>query len=246
MSAARPSPRRRGSSVGARTAPMGALSRQVRGARAAARLLFVLMPVYVLLVGSFKSAARPIRAAPGRCRRSGRWRRGSEAWDGEQYGLLPVRTASSSAIPATIISTMHRVPERLRAVALALPGRRPRLPVPPVRDVHPLPGGDDPADPDLHRRGLRRTGSRGSIFAHIVYGIPITHADLPQLLRDDPRTSSSRRRAWTERGMLRTYWSVVLPISAPAFVVTAIWQFTSIWNDFLFAVFISPTRRSGR
>ena len=39
-------------------------------------------------------------------------------------------------------------------------------------------------------------------------------------------------------GMLRTYWSVVLPISAPAFVVTAIWQFTSIWNDFLFAVFI--------
>ena len=39
-------------------------------------------------------------------------------------------------------------------------------------------------------------------------------------------------------GMLRTYWSVVLPVSAPAFVVAAIWQFTSIWNDFLFAVFI--------
>jgi glucose/mannose transport system permease protein len=39
-------------------------------------------------------------------------------------------------------------------------------------------------------------------------------------------------------GMLRTYWSVVLPLSVPAFVVTAIWQFTSIWNDFLFAVFL--------
>jgi glucose/mannose transport system permease protein len=39
-------------------------------------------------------------------------------------------------------------------------------------------------------------------------------------------------------GMLRTYWSVILPLSAPAFVVAAIWQFTSIWNDFLFAVFI--------
>jgi len=39
-------------------------------------------------------------------------------------------------------------------------------------------------------------------------------------------------------GMLRTLWSVVLPISIPAFVVAAIWQFTSIWNDFLFAVFI--------
>ena len=39
-------------------------------------------------------------------------------------------------------------------------------------------------------------------------------------------------------GMIRSYVSVVLPLSAPAFVVAAIWQFTSIWNDFLFAVFI--------
>src|SRR4029453_17455642 len=39
-------------------------------------------------------------------------------------------------------------------------------------------------------------------------------------------------------GSLGTYWAVVLPLSAPAFAVTAIWQFTSIWNDFLFAVFI--------
>jgi glucose/mannose transport system permease protein len=31
---------------------------------------------------------------------------------------------------------------------------------------------------------------------------------------------------------------VVLPLSAPAFVVAAIWQFTAIWNDFLFAVFL--------
>ena len=38
--------------------------------------------------------------------------------------------------------------------------------------------------------------------------------------------------------MIRTYWSVVLPISMPAFVVAAIWQFTSIWNVILFAVFI--------
>jgi glucose/mannose transport system permease protein len=32
--------------------------------------------------------------------------------------------------------------------------------------------------------------------------------------------------------MLRTYRSVVLPNSAPAFAVTLIWQFTSLWNDF--------------
>ncbi len=74
-------------------------------------------------------------------------------------------------------------------------------------------------------------------FAHIVYGIPITalifrgyYATIPNDLMEAARIDRA--------GMLRTYWSVVLPLSAPAFVVAAIWQFTSIWNDFLFAVFI--------
>ena len=75
------------------------------------------------------------------------------------------------------------------------------------------------------------------IFAHVVYGIPITalifrnyYATIPNELMEAARMDRA--------GMLRTYWSVVLPISMPAFVVAAIWQFTSIWNDFLFAVFI--------
>jgi glucose/mannose transport system permease protein len=80
-------------------------------------------------------------------------------------------------------------------------------------------------------------------FAHIVYGIPITalifrnyYATIPSELIEAARMDRA--------GMLRTYASVVLPISMPAFVVAAIWQFTSIWNDFLFAVFIvtDPTK----
>ncbi|MFC5003787.1 carbohydrate ABC transporter permease [Dactylosporangium cerinum] len=43
-------------------------------------------------------------------------------------------------------------------------------------------------------------------------------------------------------GMLRTFGSVILPLSAPGFVVTVIWQFTSSWNDYLFAIFMSNTR----
>ncbi|MDU6280155.1 MAG: carbohydrate ABC transporter permease, partial [Cutibacterium acnes] len=31
----------------------------------------------------------------------------------------------------------------------------------------------------------------------------------------------------------------VLPVSIPGFVVTLIWQFTSAWNDFLFALFLT-------
>jgi glucose/mannose transport system permease protein len=39
--------------------------------------------------------------------------------------------------------------------------------------------------------------------------------------------------------MLGTYFRVVLPISIPAFIVAIIWEFTSIWNDFLFAVVLT-------
>ena len=42
-------------------------------------------------------------------------------------------------------------------------------------------------------------------------------------------------------GMWRIFRSVVLPVSAPAFVVTLIWQITSAWNDFLFALVLTRT-----
>src|SRR4026208_296084 len=75
------------------------------------------------------------------------------------------------------------------------------------------------------------------IFAHVVYGIPITaliFRNYYSTIPDDPMEAARMDRA----GGLRPYWSVILPLSAPAFVVAAIWQFTSIWNDFLFAVFL--------
>ena len=37
------------------------------------------------------------------------------------------------------------------------------------------------------------------------------------------------------------YRFVLFPLSVPAFVVVMIWQFTSIWNDFLFAVTITSS-----
>jgi glucose/mannose transport system permease protein len=35
------------------------------------------------------------------------------------------------------------------------------------------------------------------------------------------------------------YTQIIFPLSLPGFVVVAIWQFTSIWNDFLFAATIT-------
>ncbi len=40
-------------------------------------------------------------------------------------------------------------------------------------------------------------------------------------------------------GFWRIFWRIVLPMSTPILMVTLIWQFTSIWNDFLFGVAFS-------
>lgn len=77
------------------------------------------------------------------------------------------------------------------------------------------------------------------ILAHTVYGIPICTL----IFRNYYATAVPKEIIEAARvdgaGMLRTLGSVVLPVSAPAFVVTLIWQFTSAWNDFLFALFLT-------
>ena len=79
-------------------------------------------------------------------------------------------------------------------------------------------------------------------LVHIIYGLPICtlifrnyYVGIPMELMEASRVDGA--------GMLRTFRSVVLPLSLPGFVVTIIWQFTSAWNDFLFALFLSNQRQ---
>jgi glucose/mannose transport system permease protein len=92
---------------------------------------------------------------------------------------------------------------------------------------------------------MRETGLYGSIpgliLVHIIYGIPITtltfrnyYASLPKELVEASRMDGA--------GLLGTYWHILLPLSLPSFVVVIIWQFTSAWNDFLFAVALTNTQ----
>jgi glucose/mannose transport system permease protein len=84
-------------------------------------------------------------------------------------------------------------------------------------------------------------GLPGLMVAHIIYGLPITtltfrnyYAGVPKELVEASRIDGA--------GLLGTYWHILLPISIPSFVVVLIWQFTSAWNDFLFAVVLTnPT-----
>ena len=82
----------------------------------------------------------------------------------------------------------------------------------------------------------------GLILTHIVYGIPITtlvfrnyYATVPTELVEAAKVDGA--------GVLGIYRRVILPLSGPGFVVALIWQFTSIWNDFLFAVTVAQDPR---
>lgn len=87
-------------------------------------------------------------------------------------------------------------------------------------------------------------GLPGLILVHVVYGIPITtlifrnyYAEIPRELVESGQIDGA--------GFFGIYRWIMLPISAPGFVVVLIWQFTQIWNEFLFAVTIvtSPDRQ---
>ena len=37
-------------------------------------------------------------------------------------------------------------------------------------------------------------------------------------------------------GFFRIFWRIILPLSPPILIVTVIFQFTGIWNEFLYGV----------
>jgi glucose/mannose transport system permease protein len=78
-------------------------------------------------------------------------------------------------------------------------------------------------------------GLPGLILAHVVYGLPITtlifrnfYAQIPGALMESAMLDGA--------GFFSIYTKIVFPLSIPGFVVTSIWQFTQIWNEFLWGI----------
>lgn len=87
-------------------------------------------------------------------------------------------------------------------------------------------------------------GIPGLILVHVVYGIPICTLIFRNYFATVPRELLEAARM-DGASVLGIFRHIMLPISIPGFVVVMIWQFTSIWNEFLFAVTIAqdPTQR---
>jgi glucose/mannose transport system permease protein len=78
----------------------------------------------------------------------------------------------------------------------------------------------------------------GLVLIHCVQGLSFTtlfcrnyYVNIPDDLIKAARIDGA--------GFWRIFRKIILPLSPPILIVTVIWQFTNIWNEFLFAVIFS-------
>ena len=91
-----------------------------------------------------------------------------------------------------------------------------------------------PASFTLGQLGLANT-TPGLVLVHLVYGLAFTtlffrnfYVSVPDALIRAARLDGA--------GFFTIFARILLPMSIPTIMVCLIWQFTQIWNDFLFGV----------
>jgi glucose/mannose transport system permease protein len=205
--------------------------------------LFYLLPLYVMLVNSLKPLDE--------IRRGGMlelpelltihpWR---SAWSTAQIGVQPTGlrpyfiNSILMVVPAVLISTFlgaingyvltkwrfrgDRLIFGLMLFACFIPFQIVLIPMAKI----------------LGLLGLAGT-SLGLILVHVVYGLGFTTLFFRNYYEAFP-TELVRAAMIDGANFLQIFYRILLPSSGPIFVVTVIWQFTNIWNDFLFGVSFS-------
>ncbi len=89
----------------------------------------------------------------------------------------------------------------------------------------------------LGRLGLANT-TTGLVIVHVIYGLAFTtlffrnfYISVPDELVKAAKLDGA--------GFFTIFFKILLPLSTPIIMVTISWQFTAIWNDFLFGVVYS-------
>ena len=85
--------------------------------------------------------------------------------------------------------------------------------------------------------GLANTVT-GLVLVHVIYGLAFTTLFFRNFYVSVP-TELVKAAQLDGAGFFAIFRHVFLPLSVPIFTVTIIWQFTQIWNDFLFGVVYS-------
>src|SRR5579859_1609718 len=168
------------------------------------------------------------------------WRNYLDAWSGfcvaeTCAGIRPYMLNSALVtIPATIISTLLGAVAGYAVSLWRFPGDRWIYGVVTLGLFLPQQMRLLPWTIVLRDVGLINTLT-GLVMIHTIQGLSFTtlfcrnyYIAIPQELLRAARVDGA--------GFYRIFWRIVLPLSPPILIVTVIWQFTHIWNEFLYGV----------
>ncbi|WP_020389125.1 carbohydrate ABC transporter permease [Kribbella catacumbae] len=198
-------------------------------------LLFVLTPVYVVLITSFKTSADTTAAEQWSLPETWTLEPWRKSWDVLQpYMVRSLSLAVPAAIIASLIGSANgfvlarwRFPGANLVFAFILFGMF--IPYQAVM----LPLRQTYQELDVTR------GIPTLLITHVIYGIPICTLIFRNYYATVIPTEIIESARVDGAGLIQTYLRIILPVSISGFVVTLIWQFTSVWNDFLFALFLT-------
>ncbi|MBB6180574.1 carbohydrate ABC transporter permease [Pseudorhizobium flavum] len=207
-----------------------------------------LLPLYVMLTTSFKSLAEirggDMLALP----RDPSWAAWTKVWGDACIGVTCEGikgyfwNSIKMVVPAVAISTVlgalngyvltkwrfpgHKIVFGLMLFACFIPFQAVLIPMARVLGIF----------------GLANSTS-GLVFVHVVYGLGFTTLFFRNYYEAFP-DELIKAAMIDGAGFFKIFWRILLPSSGPIIVVTVIYQFTNIWNDFLFGVSFSSGSES--
>jgi glucose/mannose transport system permease protein len=201
-------------------------------------VIILLLPLYVLIVTSFKAGSDI--GVNGQWNLPAHWTFASwaKAWDRLHESFL--RTFEL-AIPVALISSFIGAANGFVLSRWRFPGADVVFTLILFGMFIPYQAVMIPLGEILNAADIAK-GVPRLILVHVIYGIPICTLIFRNYYATTVPLEMIEAANVDGAGLLRTFRSVILPLSAPGFVVTIIWQFTSAWNDYLFAIFLSNTR----
>ena len=221
----------------ARPSPWGTV---VRYAVLCAFAAFFLMPVYVLIVTSFKNPSDVSATRIWDLPTSLSFSNFNAVWPKLSSGF---RNSLALSIPASLISSLLGCANGFVLSKIRFPHANVVFPLILFGIFVPYQAVIIPVSQTMTAVGLRGGGDStgglaGLLLIHIIYGLPITtlifrnhFVGLPNTLLESARLDGA--------GTFRSFVDLAVPLARPAFAVSIIWQFTSSWNDFMFGAMMT-------
>jgi glucose/mannose transport system permease protein len=200
--------------------------------------VYYLLPLFVMLVNSVKPLEEIRQGNMLAFPRVFTFEPWIKAWGTAQIGVEPTGlkpyfvNSLMMVIPAVVISTFmgavngyvltkwqfpgHRVVFGLMLFSCFIPFQIVLIPMAKILGL-------------LHLAGT----TSGLVLVHVVYGLGFTTLFFRNYYDAFP-TELIRAATMDGAGFFRIFRRILLPSSGPIIVVTVIWQFTNVWNDFLF------------